>query len=173
MKRTESSNRLQDTGAKHAINLAEIMLQGAARVLDIQAAGARTFLQYQAKSAAMFGAPDWSELFKSSSESNGRFFETTADQALNYMCQTSEAISAIQTDMVRLIEEQTEELSEQMQQGLKEASERIQAGIEEGRRMTQETTTEVRRGLREGEEAVEQGREEQAGEKGAKSRKAG
>jgi hypothetical protein len=82
MKRTEgSSNRLQDTGAKHAINLAEILLQGTARILDIQAAGTKTFLQYQAKGAVMFGAPDWSELFK---RSNGRFFETTADQALNY-----------------------------------------------------------------------------------------
>ena len=137
MKRTESSNRFQYTGAKHAINLAEILLQGTARILDIQAAGTKTFLQYQAKRAAMFGAPDWSELFKSS---NDRFFETTADQALNYMRQTSEAISAIQADMVHLIEEQTKE---------------------------------VRRGLREGEEEVEQGREEQAGEKGAKSRKAG
>jgi phasin family protein len=170
MKRTESSNRLQDTGAKHAINLAEILLQGTARILDIQAAGTRTFLQYQAKGAAMFGAPDWSELFK---RSNGRFFETTADQALNYMRQTGEAISAIQTDMVHLIEEQTEELSEQMQQGLKEAGERIQEGIEEGRRMTQEATKEVRRGLREGEEEVEQGRKEQAGEKGAKQQKVG
>jgi phasin family protein len=170
MKRTESSNRFQYTGAKHAINLAEILLQGTARILDIQAAGTKTFLQYQAKRAAMFGAPDWSELFKSS---NGQFFETTADQALNYMRQTSEAISAIQADMVHLIEEQTQELSEQMQQGLKEAGERIQEGVKEGRHMTQEATKEVRRGLREGEEEVEQGREEQAGEKGAKSRKAG
>ena len=170
MKRTESSNRLQDTGAKQAINLAEILLQGTARVLDIQAAGTRTFLQYQAKGAAMFGAPDWSELFK---RSNGRFFETTADQALNYMRQTSEAISAIQTDMVHLIEEQREEFGEQMQQGLKEAGERIQEGVEEDRRMTQEATKEVRRGLREGEEEMEQGREEQAGEKGAKPRKVG
>jgi phasin family protein len=169
MNRTEASNRLQDTGAKHAINLAEIMLQGTARILDIQAAGTRTFLQYQAKGAAMFGAPDWSELFK---RSNGRFFETTAEQALNYVRQTSEAISAIQTDIVHLIEEQTEELSEQIQQGLKEAGERIQEGIQEGRRMTQEATKETRRGLREAEEAVEQGPEEQAGEKGAKPRKA-
>ena len=170
MKRTEASNRLQDTGAKHAINLAEILLQGTARILDIQAAGTKTFLQYQAKGAAMFGAPDWSELFK---RSNGRFFETTADQALNYVRQTSEAISAIQTDMVHLIEEQTEELSQQVQQGLREAGERIQEGVEEGRRMTQEATKETRRGLREAEEAVEQGPEEQAGEKGAKPRKAG
>ncbi|HEX2244935.1 MAG TPA: phasin family protein, partial [Gammaproteobacteria bacterium] len=166
MSRTEASNRVQDTGAKHAINLAEILLQGTARILDIQAAGTRTLLQYQAKGAAMFGAPDWSELFK---RSNGRFFETTAEQALNYMRQTSEAISAIQTDMVHLIEEQTEELGEQIQQGLKEAGERIQEGIEEGRRMTQEATKETRRGLREAEEAVEQGPEEQASEKGAKS----
>jgi phasin family protein len=170
MSRTEASNRLQDTGAKHAINLMEIMFRGAARIWDTHLAGTRTFLQYQAKGAAMFGAPDWSELFK---RSNGRFFETTADQALNYMRQTGEAISAIQTDMVHLIEEQTEELSEQMQQGLREAGERIQEGIEEGRRMTQEATKETRRGLREAEEAVEQGPEEQAGEKGAKSRKAG
>ena len=143
MKRTESSNRLQDTGAKHAINLAEILLQGTARILDIQAAGTRTFLQYQAKGAAMFGAPDWSELFK---RSNGRFFETTADQALNYMRQTGEAISAIQTDMVHLIEEQTEELSEQIQQGLKEAGERIQEGIEEGNEGDPAWATGGRRG---------------------------
>ena len=173
MKRTESSNRFQYTGAKHAINLAEILLQGTARILDIQAAGTRTFLQYQAKSAAMFGAPDWSELFKSSNGSNSQLFETTASQALNHMRQTSEAISAIQADMVHLIEKQTEELGEQVQQGLREASERIQEGIEEGRRMTQEATKETRRGLREAEETVEQGPEEQAGEKGAKQQKVG
>ncbi len=170
MSRTEASNRAQDTGARHAINLAEITLRGAARILDIQAAGMRTFLQYQTKGAAMFGAADWSGLFK---RSNGRFFETTADQALNYMRQTSEAISALQDDIVDLIEEQKEELSEQIQQGLKEAGERIQEGIEEGRRMTQEATKETRRGLREVEEEVEQGRKEQAGEKGAKQQKAG
>jgi gas vesicle protein len=168
MSRTEGSNRLQDTGARHAINLTEIMFRGAARICDIQMAGTRTFLQYQAKSAAMFGAPDWSELFK---RSNGRFFETIADQAWDYVHKARDAILALQTDMVHLIEEQTEELSEQMQQGLKEAGERIQEEIEEGRRITQEATKEVRRGLREGEEAVEQGREEQAGEKGAKPRK--
>jgi gas vesicle protein len=170
MSRTEASNRLQDTGAKHAINLTEILCRGTARIWDIQAAGTRTLLQYQAKGAAMFGAPDWSELFK---RSNGRFFETTADHALNYMRQTREEISALQTDIVHLIEEQTEELSEQIEHGLKEAGERIQEGIEESRRMTQEATKETRRGLREAEGAVEQGPEEQAGEKGAKPRKAG
>lgn len=170
MSRTEASNRLQDTGAKHAINLMEIMFRGAARIWDTHLAGTRTFLQYQAKGAAMFGAPDWSELFK---RSNGRFFETTADQALNYVRQTRKEMSALQADIVDLIEEQTEELSKQIEHGLKEAGERIQEGIEEGRRMTQEATKETRRGLREAEEAVEQGPEEQAGEKGAKSRKAG
>jgi gas vesicle protein len=169
MNRTEASNRAQDTGAKHAINLMEIMFRGAARIWDTHLAGTRTFLQYQAKGAAMFGAPDLSELFK---RSNGRFFETTTDQALNYVRQTRKEISALQADIVDLIEEQTEELSEQIQQGLKEAGERIQEGIEEGRRMTQEATKETRRGLREVEEEVEQGRKEQAGEKGAKQQKA-
>ena len=74
MKQSDDVNKAASNGARRAINLAEIMVQGSARMFELQAAAARTFYQYQAKSAAMLGAPDWSQLFKGNG--NTRFFES-------------------------------------------------------------------------------------------------
>ncbi|MGH8593936.1 MAG: hypothetical protein ACREV3_08780 [Gammaproteobacteria bacterium] len=64
MQRSDDINKAASNGARRAINFAEIMVQGSARMFEIQAAAAKTFCQYPAKNAAMMGAPDWSELFK-------------------------------------------------------------------------------------------------------------
>jgi len=136
MKQSDDVNKAASNGARRAINLAEIMVQGSARMFELQAAAARTFYQYQAKSAAMLGAPDWSQLFKGNG--NTRFFESTAEDVLNYMRQTSETIAEIQSDMCHLVEEQTAELSDQLQHGLKQTGALMSEGLEESKRMTEQ-----------------------------------
>src|SRR5262245_53603452 len=41
-------------------NLSDIFVQGMARMVDLQTAATRVLLQSQWRSAAIFGAPDWS-----------------------------------------------------------------------------------------------------------------
>jgi len=136
MQRSDDVNRAANNGARRAINLAEIMVQGSARMFEIQAAAARTFCQYQAKSAAILGAPDWSALFKGNS--NTRFFESTTEDVLSYMRQTSETIAEIQSDMCHLVEQQTAELSDQLRQGLKQTGALMSEGLEESKRTTEQ-----------------------------------
>lgn len=136
MQRSDDVNRAANNGAKRAINFAEILVQGLARMFEIQAAAARNFCQYQAKSAAMLGAPDWSELFKGNG--NSRFFESTAEEVLSYMRQTSETIAEIQSDMCHLVKQQTAELSDQLRQGLKQTGALMSEGLEESKRMTEQ-----------------------------------
>ncbi len=136
MQQSDDVNSAASNGARRAVNLAEIMVQGSARMFEIQAAATRTLWQYQAKSAAMLGAPDWSQLFKGNG--NTRFFASTAEDVLNYMRQTSETIAEIQSDMCHLVEEQTAELSDQLRQGLKQTGALMSEGLEESKRMTEQ-----------------------------------
>ncbi|MGH6636367.1 MAG: TIGR01841 family phasin [Gammaproteobacteria bacterium] len=136
MQRSDDVNRAANNGARRAINFAEIMVQGSARMFEIQAAAARTFCQYQAKSAAILGAPDWSELFKGNG--NTRLFESTAEEVLSYMRQTSETVAEIQSDMCHLVEQQTAELSDQLRHGLEETGALMREGLEESKRMTEQ-----------------------------------
>lgn len=46
MQRSDDINGAASNGAMRAINFAGIMVQGSARMLEIQAAAARTFCQY-------------------------------------------------------------------------------------------------------------------------------
>lgn len=139
-------NRAASNGARRAINFAEIMVQGSARMFEIQAAAARTFCQYQAKSAAILGAPDWSELFKRNG--NGRFFESTAEEVLSYMRQTSETVAEIQSDMCHLVEQQTAELSDQLRQGLEETGALMREGLEESKQAAERAPQEEKRAKR-------------------------
>lgn len=136
MQQSDVTDRAASNGSRHAANFAELMVQGSARMFEIQTAAARTFCQYQAKSAAMLGAPDWSQVFKGNG--HARFFASTAEDVLHYMRQTSETIAEIQSDMCHLVEGQTAELSDQLRQGLKQTGALMSEGLEESKRMTEQ-----------------------------------
>lgn len=131
MNQTETQSRPQGDTAQHAVNIASILMHGTARMLDIQMAAARNFMQYQARGARAFGAPDFSEMFKGS---DARFYEASAAQALNYMRQANEAISEMPSSIGDLIQQQTEELSEQMRQGMQRSARSCSRGRKKGRR---------------------------------------
>lgn len=150
MNQTETQSRPQGDRAQHAVNIASIFVHGTARMLDIQMAAARNFMQYQARGARAFGAPDFSEMFKGI---DARFYEASAAQALNYIRQANEAISEMPSSIGELIQQQTEELSEQMRQGMEEVGSLMQQGAQEGTQMIKEATRETGEALQEGEEA--------------------
>ncbi|MGQ0591883.1 MAG: phasin family protein [Gammaproteobacteria bacterium] len=163
MNQSETQSRPQGDRAQPAVNIASIFMHGAARMLDIQMAAGRNFMQYQARGARAFGAPDFSEIFKGI---DARFYEAMTDQALNYMRQANEAISEMPANIGELIQQQTEELSEQMRQGMEEAGSLMQQGAQEGTQMIKEAT-------REAGEAVQEGEEAQQGQRAAAQRQGG
>lgn len=140
MNRNEDSYTTQQrkAGVQHAMNFAEIFLHGTARVMDIQLAAVRTFLQYQAKGAAVFGVPDCSKIFDGGENGLSRLVEASADKAGSYMRQANEAFAEMQSSLGHVIEQQIQEVSEQLQTGLEESSRIADEGLQEEKRMTKE-----------------------------------
>jgi len=147
MNRNEGSNATQQrkAGVQHAMNFAEIFLHGTARVMDIQLSAVRTFLQYQARGAAAFGAPDCSKVFDGSENGLSRLVEASADKTVTYMRQANEAFSEMQSSLGHVIEQQIQEVAEQLQTGLEESSRIADEGLQEGKRMTKAAADEAQR----------------------------
>jgi gas vesicle protein len=139
------AHQSQGAQQQHGVNFAEIFWKSTARILDIQTAAARALMQTQSRSAAMFGAPDWSELFNGrTGEQLSNFLNTSADQAANYIRQTNDTLREVQHQFGQLVEQQTQQLTEQMRQGMEELGRRGQQGIQEMRRATEQAMHEAR-----------------------------
>jgi ABC-type transporter Mla subunit MlaD len=129
----------------HAVNLADIFVHGAMRIVDMQASAARVFLQTQGRSARMFGAPDWSHTFNGPSEQVSQLITTGAEQAMNLIRQTNETISELNEQFGQLVQRQTAELVDEMRNGLEEVSRKAEQGLEELRQTTSAATREAQR----------------------------
>lgn len=143
--KADSNTQERTAAAQNAMNFAEIFLHGTARVMDIQLDAARTFLQYQARGAALFGVPDCSKIFDRSENGLSRLVEASADKTLIYMRQANEAFSEMQSNLGHVIEQQIQEVSEQLQTGLEEASRIAEEGLQKGKRMVKATADEAQR----------------------------
>lgn len=135
--------RTQDR-MQHAANIADIMVQGAARIVELQASTARVLLRAQGRSAAMFGAPDWSEaLGRNGTDHFSQLFAAGAQQALNVFRHTTETLSLVQQQVGQLVEQQTAEVAEQLRQGVEEVSRRTEETLDQLRQTTQQAAEEA------------------------------
>ena len=113
--------------AQQAANIADIMVQGAARIVELQTSTARVLLRAQGRSAALFGAPDWTQMLgRNGSEHISELFVTGAQQALNLMRHTNQTLTLLQQQMGQLVEQQTAEVAEEMRHGVEEVSRRTE-----------------------------------------------
>jgi gas vesicle protein len=136
--------RTQERQRQHAANLADIMVQGAARIVELQASTARLLLRAQGRSAAMFGAPNWTEaLGRAGTDHLSELFVAGAQQALNVMRHTSETMSLVQQQVGQLVEQQTAEVAEQLRQGVEEVSRRTEETLDQLRQTTQQAAEEA------------------------------
>jgi methyl-accepting chemotaxis protein len=138
-------SRSQTKSPHGAVSLADIFMQGAMRIVDMQTAAARVFLQTQGRSARMFGAPDWSPSFNGPSEQISELVSTGTEQAMSLVRHASEAISEVQHQFGQLVEQQTAQLAEEMRHGMKEVSRRAEDSLEQMRQTTGRATREARR----------------------------
>ena len=138
-------SRSQARSQHGAVNLADLFMQGAMRIVDMQTAAARVFLQTQGRGARMFGAPDWSPSFNGPSEQISQLVSASTEQAMNLVRHANEAISEVQQQFGQLVEQQTAQLAEEMRHGMKEVSRRAEDSLEQLRQTTGRATREARR----------------------------
>jgi ABC-type transporter Mla subunit MlaD len=127
------------------INLADIFVQGAMRIVDMQTSAARVLLQTQGRSARLFGAPDWSQPLNGSTEQFSQLLSAGTEQALNNMRHTNETISEVQQQFGQLMQQQTAQLTQEMRNGLEQVSRRAEESLEELRHTTERATEEAQR----------------------------
>jgi hypothetical protein len=128
-----------------AFNLADVFVQGALRIVDMQTSAARVFLQTQGRSARMFGAPDWSHSFNGPSEQISQLVTTGTEQALTLIRQTNDTISEVNQRFGQLVQQQTAQIAEDMRYGMKEVSRRAERGLNQMRSTTEQAAEEVQR----------------------------
>jgi methyl-accepting chemotaxis protein len=151
-------SRAQERQQQHTTNLADIMVQGAARIVEMQTSTARVLLRAQGRGAAMFGAPDWTEVLgRTGPDHLSELFVTSAQQALNLMRQTNETLNLVQQQVGQLVEQQTAQVAEQMRQGVEEVSRRTEQTLDQLRNTTQQAMSEAERASEEGGERARRG----------------
>ncbi len=144
-------------GQQTVVNLAEVLVQGTARILDLQATATRTFLQTQSRSAAMLGAPDWSPLFNGrNGEELSHLFSASAEQAVEYLRQTNAAWREVQQQFTDLLDQQTQQFTEQMRKGMEEVGRRGQEEMDQLRRAAMQTASAAERTGRDAVHTTEQ-----------------
>lgn len=164
-------SRTQERQQQHVSNFAEIMMQGAARIVELQTSTARLMLRAQGRSAAMFGAPDWTEILGRNGGGHiSELFITGAQQALNVMRHTNETLSLVQQQVGQLVEQQTAQVAQQMRRGVEEVSRRTEETLEQLRQTTEQAAEEMQRASEEegGEEEEEVEEQPRRGRRGRK-----
>ena len=116
-------------GAEQTLNMAELAVRGTTALFDIQLTALRGLWQLQARSAAAFGAPDYSDLLRSTENGTQRLLSTSAEQVLTSARQAADAITEMQSQFGRLIEQSAHQLTDEIQHGIEEISQRAQEGL--------------------------------------------
>jgi hypothetical protein len=126
-------------GADQTMNMAELTMRGASALFDIQMAALQSIWQLQARSATVLGAPDCSDLLRSTQTSAQRLLATSAEQILTCARQTTQTVSEMQSQVGRIVEQGTQQLAEELRHGVQEMSQRTQDGLQTVRDIAQRT----------------------------------
>jgi methyl-accepting chemotaxis protein len=141
-------DRTTGRAQQHVTNLAEIFLQGAVRLVDIQTTAARVMLATQGRSAALFGAPDWTPAVAQRGEQLTHLISAGAEETLKIMRQANQTVSEIQQQLGQLMQEQTAQAADEMRTGVEEVARRTEEGLEQMRQTTHQAAAEVHRAAR-------------------------
>jgi hypothetical protein len=134
-------------GEPPTVDAGALLVQGAARILELQASAARSLIAAQGRTASMFGAPDWSPLVTRNSELANLFtelFTTTAQHTLTLARQTNHTLTRVQEQMARLLEAQTGRLTYEMRASMDELMRLSAEGVHEAKQRRQRVVDEAR-----------------------------
>lgn len=145
---SSQSNGHSQRGAEQTMNMAELAVRGTTLLMDIQMAALRNIWHLQARSAAAFGVPDCSDLLRSAENGAQRLFSTSAEQMLTSARQATDAISEMQTQFGRMVEQETQQLTEELQHGIEEVSQRTQESLQAVKQMAEQSLQQNGSGAR-------------------------
>ena len=122
--------RGREHGVDHAMNMAELALRGANALLDIQMTTAQTFWQFQARSAAALGAPDYSDLLRATQLSARRLLSSGTEQALMCARRATQSMNEMQTQVGKIVEQGAAHISEELQTGFEALAQHTEQGLQ-------------------------------------------
>jgi len=138
---TQSGNAWQGdlarNGADQALNLAELAIRGTSVLLDIQLAALRNAWQLQARSAAAFGVPDYSDFLRQAESGTQNLMSAGAEQMLASARQASHAIDELREQFGQIVEQGTMQLSDEIRHGIEELGQRAAEGIQTVKNLAQ------------------------------------
>jgi hypothetical protein len=126
----------QASGAQHLQSMAEVAVRGTALLWDLQMETARNLWRTQARTAAMLGVPDCSELFRVGDDRTRRIFSMGAEQVLNSARQARETVVEMQRQLGRLAEQQTIAITEEVRDQIQQMGRHTEQGLQEIKHMT-------------------------------------
>jgi hypothetical protein len=126
----------QASGAQHLQSMAEVAVRGTALLWDLQMETARNLWRTQARTAAMLGVPDCSELFRVGDDRTRRIFSMGAEQVLNSARQARETVVEMQRQLGRLAEQQTIGITEEVRDQIQQMGRHTEQGLQEIKHMT-------------------------------------
>jgi len=92
---------------------------------------ARNVFRTQARTAAMFGVPDCSEMFEIGDARARRLFSMRAEQVLNTARQARETVAEMQRQFGRIAEKQTIGMTEQVRDQIEQIGRHTEQGLQE------------------------------------------
>ncbi len=125
----------QAFGGQSYQNVADVALRGTALLWDLQMETMRSLWRTQARTAAMLGAPDYSELLHIGDDSARRIFSATAEQVLNSARQARDAVVEVQREIGRLAQQHTIGIAEEMRERIEQMGRETQQSLQEFKHM--------------------------------------
>ncbi|BAL24952.1 hypothetical protein [Azoarcus sp. KH32C] len=135
----------RSAGSAMATNLAATALRGFGQLFDLQAAATRIVLRAQLRAAAAVGLPDYSRMLTVDDDRTLRLFSTTTDNAVRLANQAEDARGEIQGHLLRLLERQVIDFSEQWQYGLDELQQQATESMEDLKALSRQQAEEMAR----------------------------
>ena len=124
----------QSTG-RHFQSMAEVTLRGTALLWDLQLETARNLWRTQARTAALFGLPDCSELFNVGDDRARRLFSASAEQVLNSARQARETVVEMQRQLGRIAEQRTIGITDEVRDQIEQMGRHTEQGLQEIKQM--------------------------------------
>jgi hypothetical protein len=124
-------NAGQSYGAQQFHSMAEVALRGTALLWDLQMETARNLLRTQARTAALLGAPDYSELFRLGDDRARRIFAASTEQMLSSARQARETAFEVQRQIGRIAEQQTIGIAEEVCDQIDQINRHTEQGLQQ------------------------------------------
>jgi len=141
--------------ANHGAQLTEIAIRSAATLFDLQMQTARDILSMQARSASLFGVPDFSPLFSTADERARRVFSEGANELVNTTRRAAETVAEVNRQFGRLMEQQAVSVSETMRAGIDRLGRNAEQGLEQARSVVERGVDELTKNARDNRQQAE------------------